>query len=429
MPRAYPHSHLSHGVLVGFSVKQRPDEKIYYAYFRDRTGRRLMRDTGQTAVLRAVEAAKAIIDKDYAPPPVKPENAAWDDVTERLRKRLLATGERPTTVRYYLSLLRAVRSVFKATDGPADITPGMATAWRDHMMTTPKKNGKSRSPHYVKNSINGLSAIWNKWFLQELKIVPGDPWKDVEVIADKLPVRSATDEQASDFLAWLDERFSGWPVPRLFLELKSHSGCRLYDICSLLSSQLQDGRIVFPADTAKGRKERKVPLPLDLYAALEGIKGKTYLWENYPAGLKEALKKKGWPTHRLSLEFSPKRMAEWVQQWFVDHRADQPEEPRLTSHMFRKRAFTRAWQAKIEPRRAAIAIGCNVDTMMKHYVGLDEQEVTDEVFAALSSPPAQQTPNQPGERAAAGSGSESEGVGESAGERPNNPTVAKSQEK
>jgi hypothetical protein len=42
------------------------------------------------------------------------------------------------------------------------------------------------------------------------------------------------------------------------------------------------------------------------------------------------------------------------------------------------------WAAKIEPRRAAIAIGCNVDTMMKHYVGMDEQAVTDEVFAELT---------------------------------------------
>lgn len=40
--------------------------------------------------------------------------------------------------------------------------------------------------------------------------------------------------------------------------------------------------------------------------------------------------------------------------------------------------------AKIDPRRAAIAIGCNVDTMMQHYVHLDEQEITDEVFAQLT---------------------------------------------
>lgn len=56
--------------------------------------------------------------------------------------------------------------------------------------------------------------------------------------------------------------------------------------------------------------------------------------------------------------------------------------------MFRKTAFTKAWAAGIDPRKASIAIGCNVDTMMKHYVQMDEQEVTDDVFAQLN---AQQT--------------------------------------
>jgi hypothetical protein len=52
--------------------------------------------------------------------------------------------------------------------------------------------------------------------------------------------------------------------------------------------------------------------------------------------------------------------------------------------MLRKRAFTLAWNAGIDARRASIAYGCNVDTLMKHYVALDEQEVTDGVFAQMN---------------------------------------------
>jgi hypothetical protein len=51
--------------------------------------------------------------------------------------------------------------------------------------------------------------------------------------------------------------------------------------------------------------------------------------------------------------------------------------------MLRKRAFTLAWNAGVDPRRASIAYGCNVETLMKHYVGLDEQQVTDDVFAQM----------------------------------------------
>jgi hypothetical protein len=51
--------------------------------------------------------------------------------------------------------------------------------------------------------------------------------------------------------------------------------------------------------------------------------------------------------------------------------------------MFRKRAFTLAWEKGIDVRHASIAYGCNVDTLMRHYVKLDEQEVTDDVFARM----------------------------------------------
>jgi hypothetical protein len=51
--------------------------------------------------------------------------------------------------------------------------------------------------------------------------------------------------------------------------------------------------------------------------------------------------------------------------------------------MFRKRAFTMAWQNGIDVRHASIAYGCNVDTVMRHYVALDEQQVTDAVFARM----------------------------------------------
>ena len=53
--------------------------------------------------------------------------------------------------------------------------------------------------------------------------------------------------------------------------------------------------------------------------------------------------------------------------------------------MLLKRAFTLAWKAGIDMRQASIAYGCNVDTLMKHYVAMDKQAVTDEVFARMHS--------------------------------------------
>ncbi|QEG30119.1 hypothetical protein GobsT_49200 [Gemmata obscuriglobus] len=61
-----------------------------------------------------------------------------------------------------------------------------------------------------------------------------------------------------------------------------------------------------------------------------------------------------------------------------------PDRPKIHSHQLRKRAFTVAWRAGIDVRKAAIAIGCNADTVMRHYVKLDEQQVTDEVMRQLA---------------------------------------------
>lgn len=390
MPRAYPHSHLCHGTLVGFSVKHRANEPTYFAYFRSPDGRRLERDTNQTGAIRAAGAARLIIEKEYAPAPTHADELGWDETVERVKARLVTAGNRPSTTRYYLKLIRLVRKVYKTTNGPADITPGMAAKWRDRIMTTPGRRKKLPSAHYVAGLVCGLNALWSKWLLDDLKIVTGNPWAEcTPPKTDKLPVKFASDTQVEQFYAWVDERFGGWSFARLFLETKAYTGCRLMDLCSLKSAQLRGGRIVFPADLTKGRKERAVPLPAELYASLEAFSGETWLWESYPQGLKTVLAAKGFPTHQLKLEFSPQRLYFWVETLFADYRTAHPDRPLLTSHMFRKRAFTKAWHAGIDPRRAAIAIGCNVDTMMQHYVGLDEQEVTDDVFARLNG----QTPD------------------------------------
>lgn len=156
----------------------------------------------------------------------------------------------------------------------------------------------------------------------------------------------------------------------------------------------RDGRLHFDPDQTKGRKGRAVPLGDDLFARLEAVKGARFLWENYPSGLRAALKAKGCPTHRLRSDFSPGRMREWVMTLFRGfndaeaeraEREKRPERPKLTSHMLRKLAFTTAWRAGIDPRKAAVAIGCNVDTMLKHYVLMDEQATTDEVFGDLGA--------------------------------------------
>lgn len=165
-------------------------------------------------------------------------------------------------------------------------------------MTTENRRKKLPSAHYVVGILGGLNAVWQKWFLDELKLVAGNPWQDVAPPkADKLPVKFATDDQIEHFYRWIGERFGDWVFPKLFLATKAYTGCRLMDLCGLKAGQLRAGRLVFPADLTKGRKEQAVPLPADLFGSLDAIKGRQWLWEGYVPGLLAVLTAKRLPTH------------------------------------------------------------------------------------------------------------------------------------
>lgn len=399
MPRSAPFGHTSHGRLVGYSLIKRKNDPTYTVYFRAANGDRRKRDTNQTGMDRAKQAAAAIIDEVYAPVTQPVRVVTWDAAVAKIEETAAADGLRGPTIDYYLKLIRRIRAFYSVTDGPADISEGMAQAWKKEFASTPTRRKKLPSQHTVFSLVRGYSALWQSWFIDRLGICPGNPWERVEPPkTDKIEVKVIGDDTLTHFLGWLDERFHGWELPRLFLETKSVTGCRLMDLCGVESSQLRDGRLHFRPEQTKGRKARSILLPDDLYAQLEAIKGKMYLWESQPAGLKEAIKKMGRPAHRIKPDFVPARFYYWVTTLFLDYGKANPDKPKIHSHQLRKRAFTAAWENDIDPRKAAIAYGCNVDTVMKHYVSLDEQAVTDEVTAQLAGTLAPKKPKHVTER-------------------------------
>ncbi|HEX4590832.1 MAG TPA: site-specific integrase [Gemmataceae bacterium] len=386
MPRSYPHSHVAHGRHVGYNLKKRGNDPCYYVYFRGVDGRRRERDTQQTAVQRSHESARAIIDTEYTPAPTPHKMVSWDDAWRLLQEKAAADGRRGPTIDYYGKLIRRIRDFYSVTTGPADISPDMAETWKKTFSSRPTRRKKLPSPHSVFSMVRGFNALWEKWFVGELGICPGNPWQDVTPPkTDMIDVRPIEDETLTHFLGWLNQRFDGWELPRLFIETKAVTGCRLMDLCGIESSQLKGGRLHFRAEQTKGRKARSVPLPADLFARLETIKGPRFLWESYPIGVKSAVAKMGCPTHTIKPDFVPKRLYHWIETLFIDYGEAHPNRPPIHSHQLRKRAFTAAWEHGIDPRKAAIAIGCNPDTVMRHYVRLDEQAVTDEVMTQLAA--------------------------------------------
>ncbi len=409
MPRSWLEMHQANGngKVVGFKIERSREGNVYYVFFNGPDGRRRERKTGCTTVEKARTRAREIIDQEYAaPPPDAPKLVTWEVAEAKLKARMTAKGLRPASVNYYLRVLGYLKNFCTEASGPSEVTPARAGDWADHYTTALARGKKPRSGHTARSVIAAVAAVYEKWFLGELKeqeIVARNPFAEVKPPkTDKTEVVIASDTALAEFDRWLAERYGGWELPRLFFAVKELTGCRVEDVCSLKSWQVQDGKLHFAASTTKGRKARAVPLPADLFDALEVVKGPVHVWQSYPAGLRAALESKKWPTHRLKPDFSPKRMVAWVMTVFADFNADHPNGPYLKSHQLRKRAFTMSWQAKIDPRKAAIAIGCNVDTMMKHYVALDEQATTDEVFGQLTPTLRRQPAHTSGEAGAAG---------------------------
>ncbi len=381
---------LASGESVGFSLVQRGRDTFWYVRFMEKGGKKVERSTGRGKVSTAIERAEEIIASEYRAF-LPGDEVSWEEAERRLAAALAANNKRPATLTAYLRDLRAVRRFYGPTNGPNDITPHMAQTFRNEYAVrtysrSKKKNARefNRSADTVWNKIRSLSALWQRWFMTELHICGVNPWADVSLpTLNKRPIRYVRDEELVHFYDWLRERFNGWTMPTLFFTIKGLTGCRLFDLCAVGSHDLVDGRIILRSWNTKGRKERKVKLPADLFAELVKVAGPVFLWERHPAELRSILKAKGCPVHRLNPKFAPSRLYLWFENLMADYHRAFPDRERFGTHAFRKRAFTLAWQKGIDPNKASMAFGCGVDTMLKHYVDLDEQATSDEVMDTM----------------------------------------------
>ena len=133
-----------------------------------------------------------------------------------------------------------------------------------------------------------MSIIFGKWFVETLKILATNPFAEVvPPKVDRLEPRFVTAEEHGEFLAWLTKGWPDWRMPLLFLEVKATIGCRIFELASLPTANMEDGRVLFEATTAKGRKTRRCKLPASLYEELRAAASPTYVWERFPEQLRE----------------------------------------------------------------------------------------------------------------------------------------------
>lgn len=383
---------LRDGDRIRYAFVQRPGSDVFFVRFRSLDGRRLEKSTGQRKKVDAMSAAHRLILEEHAQVVPSSETIDWDAAKAKLRTAMEADGKRPRTIDGYVETLDKLMAMFPRAKGPSDVTDRMAGDFKEkyasgrftrkRKKTETDEEGQARKAKSLDSRIRTLKAVFG-WFLQ-LKLVNDNPFEKITgPELDRHEVKYVKQDDLGAFFRWLIERFPDWRMPVLFFSVKALTACRLQDICELRSDQLRDGRLIFTAGSTKNRSERYAVLPPETYAELTAYKGETYLWEHYPAELKDANKKLGAPTHRQSEEFSPRRLYLWVLQLMGKYQ--EATGCHLSSHDFRRAAFTRAAEDDVHPKRAAVAFDVTAETMMKYYTAAEKKQTADEILGSLAS--------------------------------------------
>jgi integrase len=365
------------GRRIKYSLKRRERDPYFLVCFQGPDGKRKEWSTGEGNKRRAVDSAVIIVRDAYDPRAAR-ENLSWDDATRLMVEHMRGENLRPNTIVTYETVLSTLRKLCPGSFGPASITQAMAESYKLARL-------KKCKPYTVRGDLNELSIIFGKWFVQTLKILATNPFAEVAPPkVDKLEPRFVSAEEHGRFLNWLTKGWPDWRMPLCFLEVKATIGCRIFELASLPTANLVDGRVVFEATTAKGRKTRRCKLPVVLYDELRSTAGQTYVWERFPEQLREVYVRRGRPNlARCVADFDPRRVVNWFQDRLAEYRKGNPEARRYKLHNLRGTAMSKAKQAGVAYDAAAIAFGCHPETMRSHYVRLDETTIADAVMESI----------------------------------------------
>jgi integrase len=379
---------LRNGERIRYALFEKEDRPGYYVRFKGKDGRYMKPSTGCSRKVDAIKEAHRIILEHYESVIPKMERVTWDEAKAKLEEAMLADNKRPKTIKGYIETLNRLIEMFPQTRGPGDLSEFLAYEFK-----VKYANGKfsrrrkkredddigecARKTVSLDSRLRTLKAVFS-WFI-DLHLMEKNPFEHVEQPEmDRHEVKYVTREDLMEFFAWLEGRYVGWRMPHLFFTVKAMTGCRLDDLCNIRSEQLIEGRLVFSADQTKNRSERYALLPDDVYLELEAYKGETYLWERYPAELRQHAR--GLSKYRV-IEFSTHRLYMWVVSLFQDYQQETGRD--LSSHDFRKAAFTRAAEADIHPKRAAVAFDVRAETMLKYYTATEKKRTADDVLSEL----------------------------------------------
>ena len=359
------------GQRIRFALKRRPGSRQWFACFRDADNKRRELTTGDRSKHAAEESALPVIRDAYAPKDTA-QHKTWDEAVDLATRHMTAKNLRPGSIEQYLYSIRLLRRAYPKSQGPADITPRMAENYKLMRFEA------GRTPRTIRNDLHNLSILYAHWWRDVCRILTIDPFADITAPKeDKKPPRIVEAEEKKAFFTWLQKRWPGWRLPLLFLEVQAAIGCRIGELSRATRDSLRENRITFTSDSTKGRRQRSCSLSPALFTELQALAGPTYVFERFTQELHLAR------VGRKSFhEFTPIRLVKWLQgEADAYFKASKAKKWKL--HNLRGTAMSRARMAGIAEGEAAVAFGCNPETMRKHYLNLDEVAIADGVFSLL----------------------------------------------
>lgn len=371
---------LSDGRRIRFSLKRRSRDPCYLAYFRGPDHRRKERSTKEANKRRATDAAIALISEEYAPRLPK-QDPSWDEAIETMRRHMRAENLRPGTIQQYEIVVGQVRKAYPNLHGPGQITPALAQEFKILRLEA------KRAPRTVAGNLDNLNIVYGHWWRDTCKILAENPFAAVEPPKqEKRPPRVIEPDELQQFVAWLSSKWDEWRLPELFLEIKNLTGCRIGELAKTPTTNLKDGRLCFEATTTKGRKQRAVKLPHTIYDEVRSLAGKNYVFEAFSEQLRAIHLRRGRKHYAAMLgDFRPERLINWLEDQTTEYFKLNPKAKKFRLHNFRGTAMSRARMAGVSYDDAAVAFGCNPQTMREHYVALDELTISDRVMDSIQN--------------------------------------------
>lgn len=338
---------------------------------------------GQPVPVDVLQEAAKLVVRAYAPTlPSDPRKVRWDDAMQKLS----AAAIRPKTLETYRTAVANLRAALPDVPGPAHVTPELASEFARVFAAGSFKRGKAeaaatyrRSPQTVFNAVANLSIVWGHF--RDLGVVKGpNPWESVR--RPKLPKRvpRIPDEGTlGTFFGWLDARYPGWELMRLFVTVKMLTGRRLNDLCQLRSDQLRGETLTVRPDQDKTNRELAFPLPADVAADLHRLKGPTFLWERYAT---DSATYRAGPAR--AEVFTPTVLYNAVKSIFRSYNRAHPG-AKLRTHDLRKRALTLAVLTSGNADQTAQAFGIDPQTARRFYIDAAKAHNAGELLRKVAS--------------------------------------------